>query len=305
MKRVFGIVPSRRLGRSLGVSPIPLSTCSYSCVYCQLGRTRNMQMERKAFYCVSDIIEQLKLYRDKKELFDVVTIVGEGEPTLYSKLGHLIEALKVIFNKKVVLITNASLFFKDDVKNDAMKADIVMPSLDAWDEESFKKINRPFGRISFHEMYDGLRDFRDKYTGEFYLETMCINGITDAGDGGERLVEKIQKLVPDKVFVNTPVRPPADSWVQRCSEEFIETFKRNFPTEADVELTDIDIRLFDRNKYEAIVDIIKRHPVDRDTIIRICSVNQLDSDEILMRMEQDVAIEKIDYLNKHFFRQKV
>jgi wyosine [tRNA(Phe)-imidazoG37] synthetase (radical SAM superfamily) len=304
MKRVYGVVPSRRLGRSLGVSPIPLSTCTYSCVYCQLGRTKNMQYKREPFYCVTDIIEQLKPFCDREEDFDVITLVGEGEPTLYSRLGELIEAIKVLFNKKVVLITNGSLFYKKDVQDDIMNADIIMPSLDAWDEASFKKVNRPYGKIKFEEMYNGLQEFRERYLGEFYLESMCVSGITDVGDSQEKLIKKIQGLRPDKVFINTPVRPPADAWVKRCSDEFVRSFQDYFEVYADVEIPDKDIFSTRENIYEAILDIIQRHPLNRDNIKKFCLARDEDSESILKRLDTDDTIEKNEYENKLFYRIK-
>src|SRR6056297_901911 len=118
MSNVYGIVPSRRLGRSLGLSTIPLSTCTYSCIYCQLGRTRNMTMERKEFFKLDDLLEQLEWYKVKREQFDVITLVGEGEPTLYNQTGALIDGIKSLFDKPVALITNGSLFYQKDVRQD-------------------------------------------------------------------------------------------------------------------------------------------------------------------------------------------
>ena len=161
-KYVYGPVPSRRLGESLGISPIPFKTCDYSCVYCQLGRTTNLTVERKEYFPLEDIIDELK-ENVKLFSFDTVTIVGEGEPTLHSRIGDLIASIKKLTTKKCAVITNGSLLWNKDVRKELMKADIVLPSLDAWDEESFKKINRPHGSLNFEKVVEGMITFRKEY----------------------------------------------------------------------------------------------------------------------------------------------
>ena len=165
-KYVYGPVPSRRMGLSIGISPIAKGHCNYSCIYCQLGRTKSMTNKREEYFNCDEIIEEFKLYlRDDIE-FDVVTIVGEGEPTLYSKLGDLIKKLKLLINKPIAIITNGALMSYDSVREDLKNADIVLPSLDACDEKMFKKINRPYGSIKFDERVEGLRTFSKEYNGQ-------------------------------------------------------------------------------------------------------------------------------------------
>jgi len=144
MKYVYGPVPSRRLGISLGISPIPKKTCNYSCIYCQLGRTDIMTNTRKMFFPVQKIMSEFNEVLKKRIFFDVITIVGEGEPTLYLGLGELISEIKGKTDKPVALITNGALLYDRDLRREAAKADIVLPTLDAYDEASFRKINRPF-----------------------------------------------------------------------------------------------------------------------------------------------------------------
>ena len=159
MKYVYGPVPSRRLGLSLGVSPIPQKTCNYSCIYCQLGRTYPMTNTREMFFEVSDIILELELVLQSSVDFDVITIVGEGEPTLYAGLGELINEIKSRTDKPVAVITNGSLMGQDDVQRDLLRADIVLPSLDAPNEAIYKKINRPYYSLIYDEFVDGLVEF--------------------------------------------------------------------------------------------------------------------------------------------------
>jgi len=302
INNVYGIVPSRRLGRSLGFSTIPLSTCSYSCVYCQLGRTRNMTVERQNFFLIDDLILQLEEYQDKKDAFDVITLVGEGEPTLYAQTGELIRRIKLLFEKPVAVITNGSLFFLDEVRQDCLHADIVMPSLDAWDDDSFRKLNRPFKTITFEKMYNGLLKFRREYKGDFYLEIMCVKGITDQGKNIMLLTEKINELKPDKVFVNTPVRPPAEDWVERCPKGFVEDLQKKFKSNKDVEIPDTNLYSPNFDVYQAIIEIIKRHPLDQSGIDKFCKNRKKDTERIIKRLSEDTQVERIKYENKVFYR---
>ena len=304
MDNIFGIVPSRRLGRSLGLSTIPISTCTYSCVYCQLGRTRNMTYERKNFFKLDDLVTQLASYQNKLDKFDVITLVGEGEPTLYNQTGMLIDEIKKLFDKPVALITNGSLFFLEEVRQDCLKADIVMPTLDAWSEESFVTLNRPVKKITFEKMYNGLKEFRKIYKGEFYLEVMCVQGITDQNNHMELLTKKISELYPDKVYINTPVRPPAEKWVKRCSPEFVENLRKQFNSNKEVELPDTDLFSMKSDINEAILDIIKRHPLDESSIISFCKKSGEDHNKILKSLTDNINVEKILYEGKNFFRIK-
>ena len=304
MSNIFGIVPSRRLGRSLGITTIPMSTCTYSCVYCQRGRTKNMTDKREEYYPLKDLIQQLMAYKDKTDKFDVITLVGEGEPTLYSKTGALIEAIKQLFDKKVALITNGSLLFDEDVQKECAMADIVMPTLDAWDEDSFTQINRPIKTIAFEQMYQGLLEFRQHYKGEFYLELMCVGGISEKENSSVLLTQKINQLSPDQVYINTPVRPPAEDWVKRCPEEFVNRLKKEFKSTKDVEIPDTDLYSENKDMYQAIIEIIKRHPLDKKNIVKFCQQRNADSKQILERLKNDDNVEKIDYENNTFYRVK-
>ncbi len=146
-KYIYGPVPSRRMGLSVGISPIAEGHCNYSCVYCQLGRTRNMTNKRKKYFDYKEIVEEFKLYLGKKIKFDVATIVGDGEPLLYADLGVLIDELKLLIDKPVAVITNGSLLYDSAVRDDLKNADIILPSLDATNEKMFQEINRTLGSI--------------------------------------------------------------------------------------------------------------------------------------------------------------
>ena len=179
MKYIYGPIPSRRLGQSLGISPIPKKYCNYSCIYCQLGRTTNMTNKREMFYKVEDIIAELDRVLKNKVQFDVVSIVGSGEPTLYKGLGKLIEQIKLICNKPVVVITNGALLNDKVLQEELLNCDIILPTIDAYDEESFKIINRPHKKIIFNNIINGIIEFSKKFKGEIWLEIMFMENIND------------------------------------------------------------------------------------------------------------------------------
>jgi len=178
-KYIYGPVPSRRLGLSLGISPIPAKYCNYSCIYCQLGRTIKLTNKREEYFKLEDIIKEFNEYLKEELEFDVVTIVGEGEPTLYSRLGELILELKKSTSKPIAVITNGALLYEENLRRELMNADIVLPSLDATDEERFRQINRPYKKIAFDKVLDGIRTFSDSFNGQLWLEMMFIKGMND------------------------------------------------------------------------------------------------------------------------------
>lgn len=209
---VYGPVPSRRLGRSLGVSPIPAKTCSYNCVYCQLGRTGHRQTTRASFYPREDILREIVAAR-QTDAVDYITFVGDGEPTLCRDLGWLIRQTKAALNLPVAVITNGSLLAREDVRSDLAAADVVMPSLDAGTEPTFRVINRPHDDIAFETMVEGQLKFRQEYAGQIWMEVMLVHGVNDDDRNLRRIQQSLAPLKPDRVYIMSPIRPPAESWV--------------------------------------------------------------------------------------------
>jgi len=216
----YGPVPSRRLGRSLGVSPIPAKTCSYTCVYCQLGRTTNLTSTRKRFYPREDILTEI-IQRGKDSRFDYVTFVGDGEPTLCKDLGWLIEETKKNLHARTAVITNGSMLFREDVRSDLKHAEVVMPTLDAGNEKTFRAVNRPHRSITFDTMLQGLIDFRREFSGQLWLEVMLVKGLNDTGQELPSIAKVVDMVAPDRVYIVTPIRPPAETWVEPPTPETI------------------------------------------------------------------------------------
>ena len=207
---VYGPVPSRRLGRSLGVDLVPFKVCSFDCIYCQLGPTTTKTTERREYVPVDEIIEDVRAALAKGGRPDYVTLAGSGEPTLHLYLDEIIRRIKKLSDIPVALLTNGSLFHRDDVRQDAALADVVLPSLDALDARLFERINRPHPDIEFGRLVDGLARFREEHSGRLWLEVFLLKGLNDAEADVERFNEHIRRIRPDRIHLNTAVRPTAE-----------------------------------------------------------------------------------------------
>ena len=302
-KYVYGPVPSRRLGISLGISPIPKKTCNYSCIYCQLGRTDHMTNRRSLYFPLEDILTELDRVIQEELDYDVITIVGEGEPTLYLGLGKLIEGIHQRTEKPVAVITNGALLYDHDVRAELMLADIVLPTLDAWDQASLQKINRPHGSICFEMIEYGIRHFSQEYPGQLWIELMLIEGINDDEESLKKYKEHLEKIRYDRLYINTPIRPPAEPDVRAVSPERMDAAVRMLGgTPIDLlesegfhsEITD---------DYEAIRAIIKRHPMNQYEMEGFLKTREcMDMLDIIKRLREAREVEVISYNGYDTFR---
>jgi len=274
MSCVYGPVPSRRLGQSLGVDPIPFKTCNYNCVYCQLGRTTPLTNERKEYVPCDDLLAELR--RAISGLgpgdLDYITIVGEGEPLLYSKLGRLIREAKEMTNLPLAVITNGSLMSLPEVREDLADADVVIPSLDAADQETFRRINRPWPKLKIADIIDGMAAFRKESRTKLWIEVMLIKDLNDTEEALQRLAWALDRIRPDQVHLNVPVRPPAEDWVQATDEDGLiraMTILGRVATVVPPEGGDLVLRE-DVQPVEVVLEIIPRHPLrERDLIVAL------------------------------------
>lgn len=229
-KYIFGPICSRRLRYSLGVDIIPLKTCSFDCVYCQLGRTRFKTLERKEYFKAGEILSELKVALSNlspKTQIDYITFSGSGEPTLNSKLGKIIRGLKKITSIPIAVITNSSLLSNKRVRDDLLLADLVLPSLDVATDDCFQKINRPHTCLRLERMIEGLKALRREFKGKLWLEVMLVKGINDKKAEVKKLIQIIESIGTDKVQLNTVVRPPTEEFALALSKEEMEKW-RNF-----------------------------------------------------------------------------
>jgi len=220
----FGPVPSRRLGKSIGINNIPPKVCSYACIYCQLGRAIEMEYRRKEFYKPEQVVEQVTQQVKKAEkngdIPDYLTFVPDGESTLDIHLGKEISELKQL-GYKLAIITNSSLMNREDVQNELLNLDLVSVKVDTAEEETWRKINHPHKQLSFNEMKEGLRQFSKKYKGKLITETMLIDGVNDSKEQLEKTAAFIASLNSTTAYISIPTRPPARKKVKAATEEAI------------------------------------------------------------------------------------
>ena len=219
-KYLFGPVPSRRLGISLGVDLVPHKICSLNCVYCECGRTTKLTIDRDEYVPVDEVISELQHFFKPHPKLDYITYSGSGEPTLNSGIGTITQFIKNNFpDYKLALLTNGTLFYLPSIRKEVKDVDIILPSLDAASDAVFKKVNRPFPEIKIHVVIDGLVELRKEFVGKLWLEIFIIPGLNDTDEEISLLRKAIHRIRPDEVQLNTLDRPGTDDWVQSASKE--------------------------------------------------------------------------------------
>ena len=269
----FGPVPSRRLGRSLGINNIPPKVCTYSCVYCQVGRTHTFQVERCPFYEPEDIFKsvrkQVKKAIKKGEPIDYLTFVSDGEPTLDVNLGDEIDLLKSL-GIKIGIITNASLIFRDDVRTDLMKADWVSLKFDSILKAGWRKINRPHRELELGLILEGMLDFSKFFVGELVTETMLVQSIGIDADILKEMADFLVRLNPAKAYLAIPTRPPAENWVRPPAPEDInvafQVFNENLDQVEYLIGYEGNAFAFTGNLEEDLLNITSVHPMRESAV---------------------------------------
>jgi len=271
MKYVFGPVPSRRLGQSLGIDPVPLKTCNWNCVYCQLGRTRSMTNVREDYFPPEDILAEVEkaLTSHKPGEIDWVTFVGSGETTLHASIGWLIRKVKELTDIPVAVITNGSLFYLSEMRKELSLADAVLPSLDAGNAELYRKINRPYPKLTFGRLLDGLVSFREEYQGKLWVEVMLVRDMNDSEVVLREIAAALERVKPDEVHILQPTRPSAETLVQPPDEEGLlrarailgDIARVVHPASGSFDLGGAE------SLVDAVVGIITRHPMREEELV--------------------------------------
>ena len=261
--RVYGPVPSRRLGLSLGVDIVPLKTCTFNCVYCQLGQTPRPAGRRRRYFPETEILAQVRKAIERNRQIDHITFSGSGEPTLNSAIGALIRKIKTMTDIPVAVLTNGSLLTRRPVRRALAAADVVIPSLDAARDSSFRRVNRPHPSLKIEPVIRGLEAFRRQFKGLVWLEVMLVKGVNDSPADIQALKKAIARIRPDRVQLNTVIRPPAERWARPLSPRALETIRRELGDNSEVvaEFRRRHRRPAGQDIRESILTMVERRPV--------------------------------------------
>ena len=270
----FGPVPSRRLGRSLGVNNVPLKSCTYSCVYCQLGRTPATEFERRKFYDPEEVLKDVeKRISDTRKAgegpVDFITFVPDGEPTLDINLGREIDLLKPL-GIRIAVITNSSLIWREDVREELKKADWVSLKIDSTREDIWLRINRPDKSLRLQAVQDGILAFSQNFKGELTTETMLVKGINDGEKNMKEISDFIARVNPSRAYIAVPTRPPSENWVQPPDEAALnlcfQVFSNKLPRVEYLIGYEGDAFAFSGDVEEDILGITAVHPMREDAV---------------------------------------
>ena len=303
---VYGPVPSRRLGRSLGVDLVPYKVCSYDCIYCQLGRTKQKTMRRKPYVPARKILDQVDKALREGARPDYITLAGSGEPTLNTEIGVLIHEIKKLTKIPVTVLTNSSLLGNRQVRESIMEADAVLPSLDAYNEEGFKAINRPHEEISFEAMVEGLITFRKEYGGEIWLEIFVLDGINASEPDAIQFKHWIEKVNPQKVHINTAVRPTAEPYAQHVSQEQMTSFCKILGEKAEVIAPFSGSKRHEKetNIERELLNLLARRPCTLEDISSGLNIRKGDALKCLEPLVKIRAVESVKKGGKIFYQHK-
>lgn len=310
MTIAFGPVPSRRLGRSLGINNIPHKICTYSCVYCQVGRTLKFRLEPSVFYepevIAREVGEKIAKAQELSEAIDYLTFVPDGEPTLDLNIGRTIDLLKPL-GIKIAVITNGTLIQREDVRAALMNADWVSFKIDAVSEKNWRRINRPHASLKLESILEGMLEFRKGYSGTLVTETMLISDLNDESGNLDSIAAFLGRLKPATAYISIPTRPPAESWVLRPTEEAVAGAHQILGREvARVEYLigyEGNAFAFTGNPEEDLLSITAVHPMREDAVREFLQRARADWSVVRGLLEQDLIVDT-EYEGKTFFIRK-
>jgi wyosine [tRNA(Phe)-imidazoG37] synthetase (radical SAM superfamily) len=300
---IYGPVPSRRLGYSLGIDILPFKTCTLDCIYCQLSPTTNKTIKRKKFYPYEAVMSQIKesVFSGKK--INYITFSGSGEPTLNLDLGKMIREIKKITSIPVAVLTNSTLLIRESVRESLMTADLVVPSLDAATQDIFLKINRPHKSLHIDEVIEELNDFNKKYKGLLWLEIMLVRGLNDSPQHIKKLSKAISDIAPDRIQLNTVIRPPAEKFAKPLSLKEMEKIRDVFGEKCEI------IAQFNRKEQSSqsenlekdIISLIQRRPVTLFDISNSLGKNQNEIIKYLDILIKEKKIKEVEHKGLIFY----
>ena len=266
-KYLFGPVPSRRFGRSLGVDLTPLKTCSLDCVFCQLGRTDHKTITRKEYVPLDGVLAELHEWVKRDGRADYITLSGSGEPTLHSRFGEVLGFIRANSAIPTVLLTNATMLSLPEVQEAACIADVVKVSLSAWHQASYAWVNRPHKQLRFDALLEGQKVFRREFKGQLWMEVFLVSGINTDPEDVKKIAALAEEIRPDRIHLNTAVRPPSEVFALPVTKKELVSLGRLFHPTAEViaEFKTKKRTRIDANK-DTIIAMLQRRPCTADQI---------------------------------------
>ncbi len=296
-KYLFGPVPSRRLGMSLGIDLVPHKVCSLNCVYCECGRTTKLTAERKEYIPYDGVAEELADYFKNNPHPDYITFSGSGEPTLNSRIGDVLHFIKTHSNVPVAVLTNGTLFYDKEVRKELLDADVVLPSLDAAEERAFRRINRPWHKLNIPEYIQGLVDFRNEYKGKIWLEVLIIPGLNDNEENLVALKEAFLKIRPDEIQLNTLDRPGAVENIRAATRKELQHIVDfwNLPQVKIIAAAPDRKKIvsYRQDTESAILETIKRRPCTLEDLHKILGLHINEINKYLDVLEDEKKIKSV------------
>lgn len=303
---VYGPVPSRRLGFSLGIDILPFKTCSLDCIYCQLGPTPEKTVLRQAYFTETEILAQIEERLKSPKRIDYITFSGSGEPTLNSLIDALIQNIKRMTSIPVAVLTNSTLLIRPEVRRGLLEADLVVPSLDAVTQDVFERVNRPHPTLRIDDIIEALIAFRQEFRGRIWLEIMLVRDINDDPSHLEKLKAVIARIEPDRIQLNTVVRPPAEDFAQPLTREQMESIRDFLGEKSEIiaEFTQKDQIEPSDDLRDEIAAMISRRPVTLEDISASLGVHQNEAVKYLNFLVEEGRIRIKTHEGRKYYEPK-
>jgi wyosine [tRNA(Phe)-imidazoG37] synthetase (radical SAM superfamily) len=302
LRYIFGPVPSRRLGISLGVDLLPAKTCTLDCVYCECGRTENLTLEIKEYVPAEDVKSELKDFLSQNPRLDFITFSGSGEPTLHERIGDLIRFLKRDYTGyRVAVLTNGTLLFDPEVRARIFDADVVKVSLDAGSVENFMRINRPHKDLELARILDGLVGFRNDYSNKLWVEVFIVKGLNDKDSELEKIKGMLNLIRPDKIHINSIDRPGTERWVKPVEEPYLAAVAEYLSNARIVHKTDAFGSISGKNRKEFVLSTVARRPCTAEDVARILNINENNAKKYLDKLCENGEINKTNMQRGVFY----
>jgi len=303
-KYLYGPVPSRRLERSLGVDIVPFKVCTLDCIYCQLGKTSKKTLQRRKYVGAEAVLTEFERKLAEGLQADFITISGSGEPTLNSQLGEIVAGIKDLTEIPVAILTNGTLLYDKDVRLDCAKADVVLPSLDAGDEPTFRKINRPHADISIEKLISGLGSFRNEFAGQIWLEVFLVEAVNTDAAAIAKISEAIERIQPDKIHLNTAVRPTAERNVKRVDVEKLNAIAAQLGQRCEVVVDFTPQRCAEHmvSKAQDVLSVLKRRPCSLTDICSGLGISRTEALKYITHLRQQGLVHSEQKGDVTFFK---